>query len=649
MRSAFLLALLLSATTAFAQDAPASLTEGVPDAVRLEGTPAIPDGLSARLAQYLETRSASLASISNDGERMLISTRFGEIAQLHEVRMPLGARTQLTFFDEPLRSASYAPNDPMQLFYLRDAGGAEDYQLFSYDRRTGEERAWTEPGARVSSYTWDRSGAWIAYSTNQRNGTDTDVWMLDVTGDGGAQILTEREGSWYTLGLSRGGDRALVMRYISVTATELQLIDRQTGAVTPLSEDEAYYSGAIAPDGETVYLLTDAGAEFRQLYAVPVSGEEPGARALLSADIPWNVESVVVAPDGRSLAFMANEDGFSRLYLYDIEGDALHRADALPRGVMYGLNYAPDAASIGFTLSGATTNGDVFRVDVSDPSAPSFALTRWTESEVGGLDPSGFVEPELVRYASFDGLEVPAFVYRPREAEGPAPVFVSIHGGPESQARPYFSSFYQFLLGELGVAVIVPNVRGSNGYGKTYVAMDNGMAREDSVRDIGALLDWIASDPGLDESRVGVFGDSYGGYMVMASLMHYSDRLAAGVQIVGISNFVTFLENTRDYRRDLRRVEYGDERDPEMRAHLEEISPTNNVARMTAPLFVAQGANDPRVPASEAEQIVEAMRGAGHDVWYMLAENEGHGFRRKENRDLFYALTALFFDTHVVR
>lgn len=646
-----LLPLLVAATSAFAQDTPndasASLTENVPEAVRLEGTPAIPDALSDKLAQYLETRSASLASVSPDGSRVLISTRFADIAQLHEVRMPLGARTQLTFFSEPVRSASYAPSDASQLFYLRDAGGTEDYQLFSYDRGSGEERAWTETGARVSSYEWDPSGAWLAFSTNRRNGTDTDVWMIDVAGDAEPAILTENEGSWYPLGMSTGAERVAVLRYVSVTSTELQVIDRTSDAVMTLSEGEAYFSGALSPDGQTMYVVTDAGAEFRQLYAQDLSGDAPGERVALTADIPWNVESVQVAPDGRSVAFFVNEEGYSRLYLYDVERERLHRAEALPSGVMYGLNYAPDSSTLAFTMSSPATNGDVFSVDVSDPRRPSFALTRWTESEVGGLDPSTFVEPELIRYASFDELEVPAFVYRPAAAD-PAPVFVSIHGGPEAQARPYFSSLYQFLLNELGVAVVVPNVRGSNGYGKTYVAMDNGFAREDSVRDIGALLDWIEADPGLDGERVVVYGGSYGGYMVMASLMHYSERLAAGIQVVGISNFVTFLENTRDYRRDLRRVEYGDERDPEMRAHLEAISPTNNVDRMTAPLFVAQGANDPRVPASEAEQIVAAMREAGHDVWYMLAENEGHGFRRKENRDLFMALTALFVSEHAV-
>jgi dipeptidyl aminopeptidase/acylaminoacyl peptidase len=277
---------------------------------------------------------------------------------------------------------------------------------------------------------------------------------------------------------------------------------------------------------------------------------------------------------------------------------------------------------------------------------------RWTQSEVGGLDTTTFIEPELIEFPTFDDVDgaprkIPAWIYRPR-GSGPFPVVVSIHGGPESQARPFFSSTYQLWLEKLGVAVIVPNVRGSAGYGKTYVALDNGFRREDSVKDIGALLDWIEAQPDLDQDRVAVFGGSYGGYMVLASAVHFSDRLKAAVDIVGISSFVTFLENTQDYRRDLRRVEYGDERDPEMRAHLEKISPVNSVDKIKVPLFVVQGENDPRVPVTESIQMVEALRQQGETVWYMNALNEGHGYRKKENRDIYQQATVLFLKTHLL-
>ena len=264
------------------------------------------------------------------------------------------------------------------------------------------------------------------------------------------------------------------------------------------------------------------------------------------------------------------------------------------------------------TLNTAQTSSDVYVMSLGDDPLASGELTRWTTSEVGGLDTSQFSVPDLIRYPTFDDegeqpRTIPAFVYRP-QGDGPHPVVIYIHGGPESQFRPGFLSTFQSWVDLLGAAVVAPNVRGSSGYGSDYVRLDNGRQREDSVRDIGALLDAIDRDPTLDAARVAVYGGSYGGYMVLASAVHYSDRLRAAVDIVGISNFVTFLENTEEYRRDLRRAEYGDERDPEMRAFLQEISPLNRVDKIRIPVFVIQGENDPRVPVSEAEQMVNALR-----------------------------------------
>eukprot|EP01063_Lacrimia_lanifica_P026953 TRINITY_DN371_c0_g1_i19.p1 TRINITY_DN371_c0_g1~~TRINITY_DN371_c0_g1_i19.p1 ORF type:complete len:319 (+),score=55.38 TRINITY_DN371_c0_g1_i19:2339-3295(+) len=311
-----------------------------------------------------------------------------------------------------------------------------------------------------------------------------------------------------------------------------------------------------------------------------------------------------------------------------------------------------------FSVITGSAPGDVYTAplpEVLGPASAVAAATRWTESEVGGLDPSTFTEPVLVHYTSFDGLVVPAFVYAPRRRvdEGPIPVVVHPHGGPEGQHRPKFNPFYQYLTAELGICVIDPNVRGSSGYGKEYVSMDNGRRREDSVKDIGALLDWIGGEEArarfnLDASRVGVWGGSYGGYMTLASLVHYPQRLRCGIDMVGISNFVTFLENTKGYRRDLRRVKYGDERDPEMRAFLESISPSRNADRIRSPLFIVQGANDPRVPRSEAEQIHECVAKSGVPVWYMLAEDEGHGFRKKDNIDAYQEAMVAFWRRHLL-
>lgn len=628
------------ALPAFAQDtapeAPASLT--MPEQVVTDGVPPVPAEVGERLAQYLETRSASVVDVAADGSSILISTRFGEVSQLHELRTPMGARTQLTFFSEPLRGGSYLPGSD-DLLYLRDVGGTEDYQLYRYERSTGQEVALTEPGARVSSYGVSSDGRVMAWSTNARNGTDTDIWMSVDGGD--AELAVAEGGSWFPSDLSDDGSRMLALKYVSITNSEVWLWERDGDGLTRVSGDDggAYGDARLAPDGESVYLTSDRDGEYNAVYRVDLDSMEYEA---LAADLTWNVDSLALSPDGATLAMLVNEDGWGNVYLMDTATGDRRPVEGLPEGVVYGMQFADDAPLLALSFSGPTTTGDVFTVDLE-----TAATTRWTQSEMGGLDPERFVTPELIRTPSFDDLEIPAFVYRP-EGEGPHPVVVSIHGGPESQARPYFSAFYQYMLNELGIAVVVPNVRGSSGYGRTWLTLDNGMLREDSVRDIGAILDWIADDPRLDAERVGVYGGSYGGYMVYGSLMHYSDRLVAGCSVVGISNFVTFLENTRDYRRDLRRVEYGDERDAEMREHLISISPTENVDRMQAALMVAQGANDPRVPASEAEQIVEAVRSAGRDVWYFLALDEGHGFRKKENRDAFIATTTYFFEQHLV-
>jgi dipeptidyl aminopeptidase/acylaminoacyl peptidase len=355
-----------------------------------------------------------------------------------------------------------------------------------------------------------------------------------------------------------------------------------------------------------------------------------------------------MSKDRKRAAFTVNEGGIYAVYLLDTKTHRYKQVDGLPVGFVGGLSFSPDGSALAMTLNTPKTPSDTFVLTLGKTPTSYRQLTRWTFSEVGGLDTEKFVEPSLIKYNSFDDLEVPAFYYKPK-GEGPFPVVISIHGGPEGQARPTFSSTYQMWLEKLGAAVLVPNVRGSNGYGKSYLKMDNGYLRENSVKDIGALLDWIADQPELDSERVAVFGGSYGGYMVLASAVHYSDRLSAAVDIVGISSFVTFLENTRDYRRDLRRVEYGDERDPEMRAFLNKISPLNNIEKIKVPMFVVQGQNDPRVPVTEAEQIVRALKQRDQTVWYMNALNEGHGYRKKENRDIYGEATVLFLKKYLVQ
>jgi dipeptidyl aminopeptidase/acylaminoacyl peptidase len=611
--------------------------------VVLDGTPEVPAEVRARMNQYINTRSATMADLSPDGTAVTVITRFGNTAQIHDLRQPLGARRQLTFNEEPVRRAERIPGDPDGLLYLSDIGGDEDYQIFRLDRRTGRSTLMTNGTSRHETWLLSHDGARVAFSNNARNGRDMDVYVAQGLDLASARRVTELEGNYAPIDFSRDGTKLLVAHYVSITDTRLYLVDLTTSAVrriTPETPTAAYRTARFAADGQRIYVATDREGEHVELYEATLEGEQPWRP--LTRDIPWNVEEIALSPDGRTLAFSTNEEGWSVLRLFDTRTRRITVVPGLPRSMIDTLTFAREAPVLGLTLLGPTQTGDAYTYDLRRRR-----LERWTESEMGGLDPATFVEPSLVRYRSFDGREIPAFYYRPR-GDGPFPVVINIHGGPEAQARPWFSPLTQYLASEMGVAVLVPNVRGSDGYGKTYLSLDDGRRREDSVRDIGALLDWVATRPELDRERVAVYGGSYGGYMVLASLVHFGDRIRAGVDVVGISSFVTFLENTSGYRQDLRRVEYGDERDPEMRAFLESISPLARASQIRSALFVAHGANDPRVPASEAEQLVRAVRGAGQPVWYMLARNEGHGFVRKENLDLFLQLAVAFFDQHLV-
>ncbi len=647
MRHALALAALFAAATAnAAPKAPA--VPPLPTVPRIErgnlvteGVPEIPAGVTERLEQYQETRSATFLDWTHDGA-MLISTRFGNTAQVHQVARAGAARTQLTFFKEPLGNARINP-DPKRdgMIYSRDRGGDEFFQFYWFDRAQGEHRLLTDGKSRNTGPRWSNRGDRYAYSSTRRDGVNTDLWVGSLDGPALPRLLTKSAGSWSALDWSPDDATLLAQEFVSVVESRLWRIDVASGAATqllPADHPIAYGDAAFTHDGKAILFVADDGTEFQTLRRLELAS---GAIASISGRIPWDVEGFELSRDGRWLMWSNNEDGIERLHLYDLRKSREVAEPVLPEGVFTAYGFSPDSQLLGLSLTSGASPSDAWALNLK-----SNALERWTTSEVGGLDPAKFIAPRLVRYPTFDQVdgklrELSAFVYRPT-GSGPAPVFISIHGGPEGQSRPTFSGYTQYLVNELGYAVVLPNVRGSTGYGKSFVALDNGLKREGSVKDIGALLDWIATQPDLDAARVVVYGGSYGGYMTLASLMHYSDRLAGGIDVVGISNFSTFLTNTQNYRRDLRRVEYGDERDPVMRAHFEKISPANFPERITKPLFVVQGLNDPRVPYTESEQMVAKIRARGGKVWYLLAKDEGHGFRKKANTDYQTAAISLF-------
>jgi len=653
-----LFAAVLAALPAFAQPAgkPAEVKREVVGNRTSENIPEIPVALLEQLNRYQNTRGAGLAGWTKEG-CLLISTRFAETAQAHRVCQPLGMREQLTFYPEPVGGITPSPAKAWRdgFVFAKDKGGDEFSQLYWFDNATRSISLLTD-GKRSQNggTTLSRDGALMAYSSTARNGTDRDVWLRNTRNDE-TKLLVDAGGNWSAMEFSPDGSRLLVMKYVSAAESYPGVVDVASGKLQlfPVDGGKASFGGfAFAPDGKAVYFISDEPLQGKPQEFKTLRHHDPatGRFEVLSGNIPWDVEDLVIAEDGRHLAFTSNEDGISKLHVLSLPGHEEIRLPALPVGVIGGMAFSPDGKRLALTLNSATSPSDVHVIDLA-----AATLTRWTQSEVGGLDASKFVAPALVRYPTFDKVDgkprtIPAFYYKPSKPSrtGKYPVVINIHGGPEGQSLPTFSSNAQYLANEMGVAMLVPNVRGSTGYGKTYLSLDNAEKREDSVKDIGALLDWIAKQPELDASRVGVVGGSYGGYMVLASLTHYSERIRAGVDVVGISHFGTFLKNTESYRRDLRRVEYGDERDPAMAKVFERISPLNNASKITSPLFVAQGRNDPRVPWTEAEQMVKAVRGNGQPVWYLLYADEGHGFAKKANSDWFGAATILFWQQHLL-
>lgn len=621
----------------------------------MEDIPEITRAIVSALNRYQNVRTAAFRAWVEDGNGIYVSTRFGDVVSIHRVDMPLGARRQQTFYDEPIGGISRQPGG-RRLLFTRDSGGSERAQIFIFDPQTSDAEMLTDGESRNKAAVWNRRGNRIAYQSTRRNGASNDIWIMDPADASTADIVFESPdgSSWTAKEFSAAGDKLLVTNYVSVVDSRAHLLDLDSGEAVLLAggSDNKSVNLPLAFDDENdgFWLLTGQGGEFRQLaWQSFDSGAIP---EIVTAEIPWDISAGVISHDRKRIAFVSNEDGRSHVYLLDPETREYKSVDVVPTGLAFGLKFSPDDSRLGMTLNTPQTPSDSFVLDLGPGALDYKQLTRWTESEVGGLDTTAFRIPKLVHFPTFDKVgdeqrEIPAWVYKP-PGKGPHPVVISIHGGPESQSRPSFSSTYQMWIDKLGVAVIRPNVRGSSGYGKTYVGLDDGFRREDSVKDIGALLDWIATQPDLDAGRVAVFGGSYGGYMVLASAVHYSDRLRAAVERFGISNFVTFLESTEDYRRDLRRVEYGDERDPAMRAHLEKISPLNNVDRISVPMFIVQGENDPRVPVTEATQIVAALREQGHTVWYMNALNEGHGYKKRENRDIYRQTTVLFLQRYLV-
>ena len=631
---------------AAAPTAPAAVLQPGDNLV-VEGIPPVPMDLVDQVDRYTNFRSASLTNWHPKNRQILINTRFADTQQVHEVKMPYGARSQLTFFRDSAKGGTYQPTLAKYLLFTKDKGGDEFFQKYRYDIDTKEVTLVTDGKSRNTGGPWSTNGDRIAYGSTRRTGNDVDIYTVDPSDPKSDKMIAQLEGGgWEPLDWSPDDKTILVEEEISINESYFWTMDSTSGEKKLLTakdpDQKVHYSnGIFSKDGKGIYLTTDKDSEFERLAYMDLESKKI---KFLTSDIKWDVAEVALSWDGRMIAFTTNEDGRSILHLWDTKGEVELPAPQVPAGQVSGIEWHKNNKDLGFVLDSAKTSGDVYSLDVKTPK-----VERWTKSETGGINTTNFSEPELIHWKSFDGKTMSGFLYKPpAKFMGKRPVVINIHGGPEGQSRPGFLGKNNYLLNELGVAILFPNIRGSSGYGKTFLKLDNGMLREDSYKDVSTLIDYIKSRFDLDANRIMVMGGSYGGHMTLAMSAFYSDKIRCAMAVVGPSNLVTFLENTQGYRRDLRRVEYGDEREKDMRAFLEKIAPSNNADKIKKPLFVVQGKNDPRVPASESIQMVEAVRKNGTPVWFLMANDEGHGFAKKKNSDFMFYSEVLFMQKYLL-
>src|SRR5688572_3863448 len=533
----------------------------VPPNVAVDGVPAIPMNLVSAVAPYGQFRRAQLVAWHPIERRMIVTTTFGSVPQLHEVKFPGAARTQLTYFPDGVSirpGAVFLPRGDSIVFQKDTAGGGEANQLFRYDAATGAMTLLTDGKSRNGTPVISRSGR-VAYDSTRRDGKNRDLYLLDPRQPDSSTLLAETTGIWSALDWSADEKSVLAMQSMSSSESylwKLQVPGGEKTLLTPKGDRPVRWSAAFfAGGGDAIYALGNSNSESPRVFRLTGAAPSP----LTSADHP--VEAFAPSPDGQRLAVVFDAGASSRLQLLDGKGQAL-RTPELPAGVISDVQWHPTRNEVAFNIAGARSFSDVYSVD-----AAANRLDRWTFSETAGGNAETLPDAEIVRWKSFDGLEISGVLYRPPAVfKGPRPVIINVHGGPVERERPRAIGRSNYFRNELGIAVIYPNIRGSSGFGRAFEELDNGMLRENAVKDIGALLDWIAAQPGLDKNRVMIAGPSYGGFVALAAAVAYGDRLRGVNPAFAITDFPSFLESTEMSRQANRTAEYGDLTNPEMRA-----------------------------------------------------------------------------------
>jgi len=542
----------------------------------------------------------------------------------------------------------YPSPDYSHYLSLKDTNGDENYQLLLYPVKTGIPIEITPKGTRSTSPFWKPDGTQLLYKSNQRKSSETDLYIRNTTVPYRDTLLLKNitdEAVIYDWDIAT--NRILFTKIISENDKELYCYTIGTDKLRQINKGQnqiAYSNAVFLPDTDEMVIVCDAENEYLQLFLY--NSKENTLRKLTSG-IPWDIDAIALSENKKSLLFTVNENGNSTLYRMDLSDFTYKRATNLPEGFIRNLKSNRHGNKAAFNFYGSTFKRKVYTYDFDKNQ-----LDQWINKKGSKKEEPEFIPAIKVNIPAYDAQKqhtysIPAFYYAPKTT-GKSPVYIDIHGGPEYQALPQFNKWYQYLVQELGITVLVPNIRGSNGYGKSFMKADDTTQRENAVKDIGILLNWIAAQPQFDQERIALFGESYGGYIVLASLAQYSNKIRCGIDVVGISNFITYLEKTADYRKDLRRVEFGDERLPEIRSFLENSSPVTNAHKISSPLFIIQGYNDPRVNYTVSEHMVSRLQSQQKTVWYLGAKDEGHGFRKSGNRNYQKNAEILFLKTFLL-
>lgn len=576
---------------------------------------------------------------------MLVNNIAKGTSQLHLLSEPFGKKVQLTSEKDPVRSGRIVDDGKYKtLVYSVDKGGNEAFQFYSMNLDNRKSVLLTDGESRNQGRLISEDGQSMAYTSDRRNNKDCDVYICDLHRPNSTRLVTEFDAPMSVLTSWSDDQSSLLLRKIifndEAVLYKVSVRDGKLEQITPDKEKVFYGAPCFYKDNNTILALCNDHSDFFTLTKIDAG---TGKRSILIPNDQWDIVSFAVSHDEKTVAYIKNEGGYYKLHLYDLESGRHLPVPEIPGDTIGGLSWHPKLREIAFTLSSYDKPNDVYSLEVDTGK-----LTRWTKPNKSSA--LKFAKPELVHIKSFDGLEIPCFVYPHDEKrfKSPRPAVVVFHGGPESQSRPTFRGLENYLINELGVTLIYPNIRGSSGYGRRYASLDNGLLRGNAIRDAGAVIDWAANQPEFDRQRIAVMGGSYGGFMTLACLTEYNDKIRCGIDTVGISNMVTFLNNTSDFRRHHRRQEYGDERDPEVADYLQKIAPCNNADKIKAPLFIVQGENDVRVPASEAEAMRDEVRKNGGIVWYLTAKNEGHGFRKKVNNEYLFNAKIMFFKKYLL-